>query len=174
MAIVAAILSGCGGGSVPLTKVADAPAPGPVEAPAPITYVVENLGVNPNVGLAAFDLGQTFEVPTTAQLKRLELHLRGYDLDVTVALFATAAGMPTGPALATSGPKRLNLMDADYAFDFPSAPTLTGGTTYAFMASAPAGVQAPVDTTAGYAKGTVVVTSPLPAYDLRFRVHFSY
>ena len=95
-----------------------------------------------------FALAQTFTPNTTGKLDTVELRLQvqipAADVrpavpdNLTVAIFATTAGLPSGSALATGGREIPNIEDW-YDFAFTPPPDVVKGTVYAIVASPVAG-----------------------------------
>lgn len=95
-----------------------------------------------------YALAQTFTPDTTGKLDAVSLRLQ-VDIpaanarpavagNLTVAIFATAAGLPSGSALATGGRDIPNIQDW-YDFVFTTPADVVKGTVYAIVASPVAG-----------------------------------
>ena len=84
-------------------------------------------------------LSQGFTPAQTGQVVRVKLYLKystGTAADITVGLYATSSGIPTGSALATATISSFTSTTPQwYAADFAAPYQTTGGTTYALVLS---------------------------------------
>lgn len=86
-------------------------------------------------------LGQTFTAGASGLLDRVTVNIRRNDAvgNVYVDVWATSAGVPVAPALATATitQSSINTSNSDVAIDFGTPATLVSGTTYALVLRAP-------------------------------------
>ncbi|MCA9600435.1 MAG: hypothetical protein R3A78_12320 [Polyangiales bacterium] len=146
-------------------------------------YTIDQLvGDGVTGSLPTYKVGQTFLVPSTAQLAKIdvwaEARFAGVQLpsDTTVEIFAVSGGLPTGAPLATSDVVTVQAVAAMHSFSFATPATLTGGNVYAAIVTCEGSneVNVGVDTTNPYVGGTLVgniPTSPTveSSLDLRFQ-----
>jgi len=126
-----------------------------------------------------FSIGQTFTVPTTAVLTRIDVWLAprfaGEDRlpsDTTIELFEVAGGVPTGLPLASSN--TVPIEGGMNTFTFALTPTLDGGEVYAFVVT----TEGPNQVNVGFASdvyvdGTALFSSEVqPDIDVTFQAYY--
>jgi hypothetical protein len=138
-------------------------------APAALAYTIDQLVQgSTTANTAAFQVGQTFLVPTTARLTRVDVWAQArtnpaqLPSDTVVKIYNVVAGIPNGAALATSNTVTVPLVGTMNTFTFAAPATLTGATTYALVVECSGANEVNVGLagTAPYAGGNLVWNGP--------------
>ena len=108
-------------------------------AAAPV--IDQQSGGTPNQSLSSAPLnqvGQSFTAGFTGQLTRLDVSAVGVGTPIgslSVSIFRTSAGRPTGPALTTEvlDASAVPAISGTLSIEFTARPSVTAGTQYAFV-----------------------------------------